>query len=68
MNKTILTLLAGIAIGIVLAPDKGSETIKKIRRRVADLKDNAEDQADELVNKGKEAFRNGQSRFENAMG
>ena len=68
MNKTVLALLAGVAIGILLAPDKGSETIKKIRRRVNDLKDQASDQADELVSKGKEAFKNGQNQFEDILG
>ena len=30
MNKTFLTLLVGIGIGILIAPAKGSETWKKL--------------------------------------
>jgi len=30
MNKTFLVLLAGVAIGLLLAPEKGSETLKKV--------------------------------------
>lgn len=67
MNKTLLTLLVGVAIGILLAPDKGSETIKRLRRRVNDLRDQAEDQAQDLVSKGKEALRNGRDRIEEAL-
>jgi gas vesicle protein len=62
MNKIILSLLAGVAIGVLIAPDKGSETMKKIRGRVNDLKDQASDKANDLISQGKEVFRNGQSR------
>ena len=43
MNRTMLTLLAGIAIGILLAPRKGSETWDKIMDSFDDLKDKAND-------------------------
>jgi len=39
MNKFFLTLTAGIAIGILLAPAKGSETRKKLRDSLDELKD-----------------------------
>lgn len=45
MNKTLIALLAGVAIGILVAPDKGSNTRNK-------LIDGFNDVADEL-----EAFR-----------
>ncbi|MEO5595312.1 MAG: YtxH domain-containing protein [Chitinophagaceae bacterium] len=45
MNKTLIALLAGVAIGILVAPDKGSATRNK-------LIDGFNDVADEL-----EAFR-----------
>jgi hypothetical protein len=30
MNRIFLTLLAGIAIGVLFAPEKGSESLKKV--------------------------------------
>lgn len=46
MNKTLVALLAGIAVGILIAPAKGSETRKKIKKGldglgegILDLKD-----------------------------
>ena len=39
MNKFFLALTAGIAIGILIAPAKGSETRKKIKDAVDELKD-----------------------------
>jgi gas vesicle protein len=48
MNKTLITLLIGIGIGILLAPDKGSETWKKLKDGLNDFKDKLADEADEL--------------------
>ncbi len=39
MNKTLIALLAGIAIGILIAPAKGSETRKKIKKGLDGLGD-----------------------------
>lgn len=62
MNKILLGLLAGVAIGVLLAPDKGSETLKKLRSRLNDYKDQAEDQADELASKARSAFNKGRNK------
>ena len=62
MNKILLSLLAGVAIGVLLAPDKGSETLKKLRDRFNDYKDEAEDQADELAGKAKSVFNKGRNK------
>lgn len=67
MNKTMWTLLAGVVIGILIAPDKGSETLKKIRGRANDLKDRATDKADELASKGKEIYQKGRSQVNEAL-
>lgn len=42
MSKILTGLLAGIAIGILIAPDKGSETRRKISERLNDVKDSVE--------------------------
>ena len=62
MNKILLGLLAGVAIGVLLAPDKGSETIKRVRSRLNDYKDQAQDQADELANKANSMINRGRSK------
>jgi gas vesicle protein len=62
MNKILLSLLAGVAIGVLLAPDKGSETLKKVRNRLNDYKDDAQDQAEELAGKAKSVFNKGRNK------
>lgn len=42
-------LVAGALLGILLAPDRGSNTRKKIMRKGEDLVDNAKDRLDEMV-------------------
>ena len=53
MNKTLITLLLGIGIGILIAPDKGSETWKKLADCLNDYKDKLGDEAEELGEKAK---------------
>ncbi|HVG41238.1 MAG TPA: YtxH domain-containing protein [Chitinophagaceae bacterium] len=43
MAKALMLVLAGIAIGILIAPDKGSETLKKVTNRLDDYTDEAKD-------------------------
>ena len=54
MKKRLLLLLAGIGIGILLAPDKGSATRRKIIDSFDDLKESLADQAGDLYDQGKE--------------
>jgi gas vesicle protein len=61
MNRFFLSLMAGVAIGVLLAPDKGSETVKKLRNRLKDLKDDAACKGDELAGKAKLAFNGSRS-------
>ena len=67
MNKTILTLLAGVVVGLLIAPDKGSETLKKIRSRVNDYQDDVAGKAKDIASKGKEVFQNGRAQMSEAV-
>ena len=51
MSRMLTYLLAGIAIGILLAPDKGSTTRKRIADSFADLVGDAQDKANEIVDR-----------------
>jgi len=51
MNKFVTGLLAGVAIGILLAPDKGSETRRKLAAKGEDLKDKFTDFVDDVSDK-----------------
>ena len=51
MNRTILTLLTGIAIGVLVAPRKGSETWEKITGCLDDLKNKASELQEKAVKK-----------------
>jgi gas vesicle protein len=52
MNKVLIALLAGFAAGILLAPDKGSVTRKKITDRFNDLSDKLSDFAEKITSEG----------------
>jgi gas vesicle protein len=53
-GKVVLGVLAGVAVGAVLgilfAPDKGTETRKKISRKGEDAVDEIAEKFDELLN------------------
>lgn len=59
-DKVVLGLLGaaavGAAIGILLAPDKGSETRKKIASKGKDLKDSIKTNLNSLTEKVNEAY------------
>jgi gas vesicle protein len=47
MNAKVLTgLLVGVAVGLLIAPAKGSETRKKLSKSVNDLSDYIQDTID----------------------
>jgi gas vesicle protein len=54
MKKVLLILLAGVAVGLLVAPQKGSKTWKKIVDGLDDIKDKAVDEMNSLVDKGKD--------------
>jgi gas vesicle protein len=67
MNKTLVTIIAGIAIGLLVAPRKGSETWNKLKDSFSDLKGEAQDKADDLLNESKKALRSGERELEQAI-
>jgi gas vesicle protein len=67
MNKTLLTLIVGIGIGLLLAPAKGSETWKRLKEGFNDFKEDVEEEADQLVSSGKKALKSGKRKIEDAI-
>ena len=61
-TKTLLGFLAGAAVGalagILLAPDKGSETRKKISKKKSDLGDSVKESFSDFVDGIKESYSN----------
>ncbi|WP_136667007.1 YtxH domain-containing protein [Flavobacterium sp. H122] len=61
-DKLILGLVgaaaAGYALGVLFAPEKGSETRKKIADKGNDLKKSLKSTVDSLINTAKEDFSN----------
>ncbi len=48
MNKKIIMLLSGIAIGLLLAPAKGSETLNRVANKLSDLKNRFVDKTEDM--------------------
>jgi gas vesicle protein len=64
MKKALYLILAGVAVGILIAPDKGSETWRKVKEGFDDWKDDAMDQLNGIVSKGKDLAGKGKGAFE----
>jgi gas vesicle protein len=62
MKNIFYALLAGVAIGMLIAPDKGSETRKKLFGKLDDLSDDISDNAKDLYAQGKRTIKEGASR------
>jgi YtxH-like protein len=67
MNKTMLTLLLGIGIGILVAPAKGSETWKKLVAGIDEYKDKLSDEASNVMNEGKNDLNKVKSRIQSEV-
>jgi gas vesicle protein len=50
-QKLLLGFVAGVAVGMLFAPDKGSETRRKISEKGSNLKDMFNDFVDSLSSK-----------------
>jgi gas vesicle protein len=68
MKKALILILAGVAVGLFLAPDKGSETFNKLVKGFDDLKDKAMDEINDLVGKGKDVINKGKKMAGEASG
>ena len=67
MNKTFLILVGGVVIGLLLAPQKGSETFKKVVDRFKSFGDDAKEKAGDWVDKGRNAIKKEENKFESAI-
>jgi gas vesicle protein len=53
MKKAFYLILAGVAVGLLIAPQKGTETLQKLKKGFNDWKDDAKDQLNDVISKGK---------------
>ena len=67
MNKTFLTLLVGIGIGILVAPAKGSETWRKLVDGLDEYKDKISDKGADLADKAKGVLNKEKSKVQSAV-
>ena len=51
MSKLFIGFAAGLLVGVLFAPDKGSETRERVARRGRELKDKFNDLVDSLSDK-----------------
>ena len=61
MKKAFYLILTGVAIGILIAPEKGSETWRKLKEGFEDMKDQALDQMNDIVSQGKDLVGKGKN-------
>jgi hypothetical protein len=66
MRKVFCLILTGIAIGILLAPGKGSDTWQKITGCLDDLKSKTKKTFNDLVGDTRNMAEEGKSGFEKA--
>ena len=61
MKKAFYLILTGIAVGILIAPRKGSETWAKLKEGFDEWTDDAKDQVHDLISEGKDLAGKGKA-------
>lgn len=56
--KSLILILSGVAVGLLIAPEKGSETRKKVQGWIDDYRDNAKDAARGVAREAKSEYHN----------
>jgi len=59
MKNVFYALLAGVAVGMLIAPDKGSVTRKKLFGKFDDLSEDLQDRTNDLFEKSKSTAKEG---------
>ena len=65
MVAGLFGLAAGIGIGILLAPDKGSKTRKRLKKKILEIAEEIKDDFPEKVNAFKSALMNNNKSEDN---
>jgi gas vesicle protein len=60
-------LVTGAALGVLFAPDKGSNTRKKIAKKSNDLKDNVKEGFNDFLTSVEDQYKNLTSKAEDAI-
>lgn len=67
MKKILVILLAGVAVGLLLAPEKGSKTWEKLMNGLDDIKDKAVDEINNLMEKSKDLTSKGKEKVQQSV-
>jgi gas vesicle protein len=66
MKSILFVLLAGVAVGLLIAPEKGSKSWKKLVASLDDVKNKTMEEIDNLVTKSKDLASKGKGAAKNA--
>ncbi len=67
MSRMLTFILVGVAIGLLIAPDKGSSTRSRLGGFFSDLSDDAQDGVDDFVGNVKRTANDVSSSFKDTV-